>query len=435
MISPHFPPVNIPLLANVTPPPVVRVRIPQPRVEPIKDVEKVIRAQFERGGKVHMLPAGASVAVGVGSRGIAQLPRLVKGVVDYLKSRDLKPFIVPAMGSHGGATAEGQANLLAELGVSEATIGVSVHSSMEVVEAGQTPTGIKCLIDAKAMAADGIVIVARVKPHTSFDRPIESGLVKMMAIGLGKQAGATAVHSLGPVIGLGEVLPTIGKVLIEKSPLVCGLAVVENADHQVVHLEAVEPEDFFAADERLLKLAKSTLARLPFDQIDVLIVEELGKEISGSGMDYAVTGRTDIRSIPNPPKPLIYKVAVLACTEHSQGNAIGIGMADYIPRSLANKVDLLSLYMNSITAAVAEKARFPIVLNNDEDVVKACTLTSWRATPLETRLCLIRNTLELGEILISQSLLKDIEAEEEVEVLSEPFPLAFNSAGQLLSRI
>ena len=435
MISPHFPSVDIPLLAGVTPPPVVRVRIPQPRVEPIKDVEKVIKAQFERGGKVHTLPAGSSVAVGVGSRGIAQLPRLVKGVVDYLKSRDLKPFIVPAMGSHGGATAEGQANLLAELGVSEATIGVSVQSSMEVVEAGQTPTGMKCVIDARAMAADGIVVVARVKPHTSFDRPIESGLVKMVAIGLGKQAGATAVHSLGPVIGLGEVLPAIGKVLIENSPMVCGLAVVENADHQVVHLEAVEPEEFFSADERLLKLAKSTLARLPFDQIDVLIVEELGKEISGAGMDYAVTGRTDIRSIPNPPKPLIYKVAVLACTAHSQGNAIGIGMADYIPRSLANKVDLMSLYMNSITAAVTEKARFPIVLNNDEDVVKACTLTSWRATPLETRLCLIRNTLELSEILISQSLLKDIEAEEGVEVRSEPFPLAFNSAGQLLSRI
>lgn len=435
MISPHFPPVNIPILAGVTPPPVARVRIPQPRVEPIKDVEGVIKAQFERGGKVHILPAGSSVAVGVGSRGIAQLPRLVKGVVDYLKSRDLKPFIVPAMGSHGGATAEGQANLLAELGVSEETIGVSVQSSMEVVEAGQTPTGIKCLIDARAMAADGIVVVARVKPHTSFDRPIESGLVKMVAIGLGKQAGATAVHSLGPVIGLGEMLPAIGKVLIEKSPLVCGLAVVENADHQVVHLESVEPEDFFTADERLLKLAKSTLARLPFDQIDVLIVEELGKEISGAGMDYAVTGRTDIRSIPNPPKPLIYKVAVLACTEHSQGNAIGIGMADYIPRSLANKVDLMSLYMNSITAAVTEKARFPIVLNNDEDVVKACTLTSWRATPLETRFCLIRNTLELSEILISQSLLTDIEAEEGVEVLSEPYPLAFNSTGQLLSRI
>lgn len=435
MISPHFPPVNIPILAGVTPPPVARVRIPQPRVEPIKDVEGVIKAQFERGGKVHILPAGSSVAVGVGSRGIAQLPRLVKGVVDYLKSRDLKPFIVPAMGSHGGATAEGQANLLAELGVSEETIGVSVQSSMEVVEAGQTPTGIKCLIDARAMAADGIVVVARVKPHTSFDRPIESGLVKMVAIGLGKQAGATAVHSLGPVIGLGEMLPAIGKVLIEKSPLVCGLAVVENADHQVVHLESVEPEDFFTADERLLKLAKSTLARLPFDQIDVLIVEELGKEISGAGMDYAVTGRTDIRSIPNPPKPLIYKVAVLACTEHSQGNAIGIGMADYIPRSLANKVDLMSLYMNSITAAVTEKARFPIVLNNDEDVVKACTLTSWRATPLETRFCLIRNTLELSEILISESLLTDIEAEEGVEVLSEPYPLAFNSTGQLLSRI
>jgi hypothetical protein len=257
----------------------------------------------------------------------------------------------------------------------------------------------------------------------------------MMAIGLGKQAGATAVHNLGPAIGLGEVLPAIGNVLIEKSPLVCGLAVVENADHEVVHLEAVEPEDFFAADERLLKLAKSTLARLPFDQIDVLIVEELGKEISGCGMDYAITGRTDIRGVPNPPKPLIYKVAVLGCTAESHGNATGIGMADYIPRSLANNVDLVSLYMNSITAAITEKARFPIVLNSDEDVIKACTLTSWRPTAADTRLCVIRNTLELNEILLSQPLLDDIEKQQGVEVISAPYPLAFDDDGALLSRV
>lgn len=435
MLSPHFPQVDLPMLASVSPPQVVRVRIPQPRVEPIQDIAGTIHAQLEGAGRVNMLPAGSSVAVGVGSRGIAGLPTLVKGVVDYLKSRELKPFIVPAMGSHGGATAEGQTSLLAGLGVSEETIGVPVRASMDVVEAGRTPSGVTCLIDATAMAADGIVVVARVKPHTSFDRPIESGLVKMMAIGLGKQAGATAVHGLGPLIGMGDVLPAIGKVLIENSPLVGGLAVVENAEHQVVHLEAVEPQDFFDTDERLLKLAKSTLARLPFDQVDVLIVEELGKEISGCGMDYAVTGRTDIRGISNPPKPLIYKVAVLSCTPYSKGNAMGIGMADYIPRSLANSADLVSIYMNAITAAIPEKARFPIVLNNDEDVVKACTLTSWRAKPDQTRLCLIRNTLELNEILISEPLLTEIEGEEGVELLSAPFSLEFDSGGTLLSRI
>ncbi len=435
MLHPYFPPVDIPVLEGVEPPLVQRVRIPQPRVSAIQDLEGTIKTQFERAVKVNMLPPGSSVAVGVGSRGIAHLPRLVKSVVDYLKSRDLKPFIVPAMGSHGGATAEGQVDLLAGLGVTEKTVGAPLCSSMEVVEVGQTPAGLKCLIDAHAMAADGIVNVSRVKPHTSFDRPIESGLVKMVAIGLGKQAGATLVHSLGPVIGMGEALPAIGKVLIENSPLVCGLAVVENADHDVVHLEAVEPEDFFGADQRLLKLAKSTLARLPFDQIDVLIVEELGKEISGCGMDYAVTGRTDIRGITNPFKPLIYKVAVLGCTAQSHGNAMGIGMADFIPRSLANKVDLLSVYMNAITAAIIEKARFPVVLSTERDVVKACTLTSWRATPSETRLCVIRNTLELNEILLSRPLLDDIEGQEGVEVLSAPYPLAFTDDGILLSRI
>ena len=435
MLNPYFPPVDLPILEGVEPPLVKRVRIPQPRAEAIQDLEGTIGAHLREAVKVNRLPPGSSIAVGVGSRGIAHLPRLVKSVIDYLKSRELEPFIVPAMGSHGGATAEGQVSLLAGLGVTEDTVGAPIRASMEVIETGRTPTDFKCLIDARAMAADGIVIIARVKPHTSFNRPIESGLVKMMAIGLGKQAGATAVHNLGPAIGLGQVLPAIGRVLIEKAPLVCGLAVVENADHEVVHLEAVEPDNFFAADERLLKLAKSTLARLPFDQIDVLIVEELGKEISGCGMDYAVTGRTDIRGIPNPLKPLIYKVAVLGCTTQSHGNATGIGMADYIPRSLANKVDLVSFYMNSITASITEKARFPIVLNTDEDVVKACTLTSWRATPIETRLCLIRNTLELNDILLSQPLLEDIEGHEGVEVLSELFPLSFDDDGVLLSRI
>ena len=324
MLNPYFPPVDLPILEGVEPPLVKRVRIPQPRAEAIQDLEGTIEAHLREAVKVNRLPPGSSIAVGVGSRGIAHLPRLVKSVIDYLKSRELEPFIVPALGSHGGATAEGQVSLLAGLGVTEGTVGAPMRASMEVIETGRTPTDFKCLIDARAMAADGIVIIARVKPHTSFNRPIESGLVKMMAIGLGKQAGATAVHNLGPAIGLGQVLPDIGQVLIEKLPLVCGLAVVENADHEVVHLEAVEPDNFFAADERLLKLAKSTLARLPFDQIDVLIVEELGKEISGCGMDYAVTGRTDIRGIPNPLKPLIYKVAVLGCTTQSHGNATGI---------------------------------------------------------------------------------------------------------------
>lgn len=435
MLSPYFPPIDIPVLAGVEPPLVRRVRIPQPRVDAIQDLEGTIKSQLEGAVKINLLPPGSSVAVGVGSRGITNLPLLVRCVVDYLKSRDLEPFIVPAMGSHGGATAEGQTCLLAGLGVTEPAVGAPLRATMEVVEVGQTSEGLKCLIDANAMAADGIVTISRVKSHTSFDRPVESGLVKMVAIGLGKQAGATSVHSLGPAIGLGEVLPAIGRVLIDKSPLVCGLAVVENADHDIVRLEAVEPVDFFATDERLLKLAKSTLARLPFEQIDVLIVEELGKEISGCGMDYAVTGRTDIRGIPNPTQPLIYKVAVLGCTELSDGNATGIGMADFIPRSLANTVDLVSLYMNSITAAITEKARFPMVLNSDEDVVKACSLTSWRATPAETRLCVIRNTLELNEILLSQPLLDDIEGQKGVEVLSTAFPLAFDEDGALLSRI
>ena len=261
MKSPIFPEVRVPVLDAVVPPPLMRVRLPQPKGAPVADLDGAIRTALAGAGKINALPPGASVAIGVGSRGLTQLPRLVAGVVGYLKERGLKPFIVPAMGSHGGATAEGQAGVLERLGVSEATMGVPVRATMEVVELGRTDEGLPCLLDANAAGADGIVTISRVKSHTSFDRPIESGLVKMVAVGLGKARGANSVHRLGPPMGLGTVLPKIGRVLLDNGPFAGGLATVENAHHDIVTVEAVEPEDFHAADERLLKLAKSMLAR------------------------------------------------------------------------------------------------------------------------------------------------------------------------------
>ncbi|MBL6928698.1 MAG: hypothetical protein ISR44_05950 [Rhodospirillales bacterium] len=434
MSSPVFPEVRIPALDDVVLPEMMRVRLPQPKGSPIADLDNAIAQALAGAGKLNALSPGARVAVGVGSRGLTHLPTLVAGVVGYLKKRRFEPFIVPAMGSHGGATAPGQAGVLERLGVSEATVGAPVRATMETVEFGTTSQGIPCVLDANAAVADGIVIISRVKSHTSFDRPIESGLVKMVAVGLGKDRGANFVHRLGPPIGLGEVLPEIGRVLLEKAPMACGLAVVENAHHDIVTVEAVEPEDFHAADERLLTFAKSLLARLPFAQIDAMVVEYLGKEISGAGMDYAVTGRTDIRGVANPPQPFIHKVGILGCTAESHGNAMGIGMADYMPRSLANELDLEAMYMNAVVATIGEKARIPIVLKDERDVIRACAFSCWAMEPAQARFCIIRSTMHLNEILVSRPLFADIADTPGVDVLSDPAPLEFTDEGVLLTR-
>lgn len=434
MKSPIFPAVPMPMLDAVVPPPVMRVRLPQPKGTPVMDIEATVERALGQARKLNAMPPGLNIAIGVGSRGLTHLPRLVAATVKYLKARGHSPFIVPAMGSHGGATAEGQARVLERLGVSEATVGAPVRATMQVVRFGETDEGLPCLMDANAAAADGIVTISRVKSHTSFDRPIESGLVKMVAVGLGKAEGANCVHRLGPPVGFGTVLPKIGRVLLENGPFACGLATVENAHHDIVAIEAVEPEDFHAADERLLKLAKSMLARLPFAQIDAMVVELVGKEISGAGMDYAVTGRTDIRGVDNPPKPFIHKLGVLGCSEASHGNAIGIGVADYIPRALANALDLEAMYMNSMVSVISEKAKIPLVLPTERDVVRACAFASWRLDPSSCRFCLIRSTMDLNEILVSPALYGDIEGSDGVEALSEPTPLAFADDGLLLSR-
>src|SRR5690606_18076395 len=272
------------------------------------------------------------------------------------------------------------------------------------------------------------------KSHTSFDRPIESGLTKLIAVGLGKQTGAQNVHRLGPR-GYTEVLPALARIAIDNGPIAYGIALVENAEHQLVVIEGVEPHDFAATDERLLKIAKTLIARLPFNVIDALIVEWIGKEISGAGMDPAVVGRVGIRSIPDPDKPFVNKLAVLGVTEDSYGSAVGLGNADYTTRKVANNIDLLPMYMNAITAAGTESARIPAVLADDRTVVQAMLATCWRSDPENARMCQIRSTLYLNEILISPSLYTELEGRSDIERLSDPEPLRFSDDGDLLTRV
>ncbi len=428
MANPVFPAVTIPHLAEAVLPKVHRVRLRQPTAPAIADIEATVQAELQKSAELAALPRGSRVAVAVGSRGIAEITTLARSTVAWLRQQGHEPFIVPAMGSHGGATAEGQAGVLAKLGIDEASTGAPVRASMATVEYGRTKGGIPCRFDAEAAKSDAVVIIARVKSHTSFDRPIESGLSKMVAVGLGKQDGARNVHRLGPG-GYTDVLPDLAAIAIAKSPLASGLAVVENAAHELVTIEAVAPPDFAAADQRLLQRAKSLLARLPFRQLDALLVEEIGKEISGAGMDYAVTGRTDLRGIANPDHILISKLAVLRLTQATHGNAIGIGLADYIPLETANALDLVAMYQNAITAAISEKARIPIVLPTERETIQALVLTSWAKDPEAVRYCQIKNTLDLDEVLVSTALL------EELDQATPARELDFDGTGRLSTLI
>jgi hypothetical protein len=434
MHSPTFPEIRLPHLADTPIPPMLRVRLTHPKGGPIADIAGAVDEALARSTRLADLPSDASVAVAVGSRGIAHIPEVVAAAVRHLKQRGFAPFIVPAMGSHGGATAEGQAGVLAHLGVTEQTVGAPIRATMETVEYGATLHGIPCRFDKNAAGADAVLCINRVKSHTSFDRPVESGLTKLIAVGLGKQVGAQNVHRLGPR-GYTEVLPQLARIAIDHSPIAFGIALVENADEQLVVIEGVEPDGFAAADERLLKVAKTLIARLPFEHVDGLIVEWIGKEISGAGMDPAVVGRVGIRSVPDPGKPFVNKLAVLGVTEDSYGNAVGLGNADYTTRKVANHIDLLPMYMNSITAAGTEGARIPAVLADDRTVLQAMVATCWRSDLENARLCQIRSTLHLHEILVSPALYTDLEGRPDAERVSDPAPLEFSAAGELLMRV
>ena len=441
MQTPSFPNVHLPMLENVPLPLLMQVRLPHPRGTPIVDIEGKIAQELAGAKKLNALPPGASVAVGIGSRGVAHIPRLARAVVAYLKEKGYEPFIVPTMGSHGGGVAEGQAGVLEELGVTEATVGAPVRATMDVVEFGTTSDGIPCCMDANAAAADGVVFVARVKAHTSFLRDIESGLCKMVGIGFGKAQGARNIHRLGPK-GYCKVLPELAAIMAEKSPLVCGIGVVENGYDDITEIEAVEPENFQAADRRLLIEARKVHQKLPFKQMDAMIVEWIGKEISGSGMDPVVTGRYDFRdeyltgwAEPAPDRPVVVKLGVLGVTPMTRGNAVGIGTADYTHNALIEGIDLYSMYFNGSTARLADQCKIPVVLPTERDVITMCAYASWRERSEDSRMVVIQSTMHLEEVLVSPSLFADIETMKGVEVLSDPAPIEFDADGRLVTRV
>ncbi|MCW5624967.1 MAG: DUF2088 domain-containing protein [Burkholderiales bacterium] len=405
----------------------VRQKFKTPKLD---SVGQAVVDQFKRPEVRAAIKPGMTIAVGCGSRGIANIADCAKQVVAELKALGAKPFIFPAMGSHGGATAEGQREVLEGYGINEAFVGCPIHSQMDVVEVGKLDSGMPVYMDKLAAAADGVVVICRVKPHTNFRAPIESGIVKMLTIGMGKIIGATTLHTYGMDM-FGELLPKTAKMIIAKKNFLFGVAMVENAADETAIIEIVPAEQTFDREPVLLAKAKELMPRLQFDEIDVLVVEKIGKNISGSGMDPNITGR-NCRHTEWNMKPFVKKIAVLGLTPETHGNATGLGGADVITMRLYKELDIAKTYANVITSTYLDGAAIPIIMNTDADAIRLAVKTVVRVKPQDTKIVRIPNTLEIMDIHVSEAMLPFIKANPAMfEVVGEPEPFKFDAKGTL----
>ena len=394
------------------------------------DIGRELRRQFADPEILRRVPRNGKVAVAVGSRGVAKIREITRGVVQFLRDQGAQPFIVPAMGSHGGATAEGQLEVLESLGVTEAGVGAPIVSSMEVVELGRLTGGSAVYWDRRAYEAGAAVVIGRVKPHTAFRGRVESGLIKMAVIGVGKQRGAHALHAPGFGQFATRVLEA-WDIVRAKAPLLFGVAVVEDAYDVPVEIAVVPAESFLDREPPMLERARNLMARLPIQDIDVLVVQEIGKNISGDGMDPNVTGR-----YPTPfacGGPVIRKIAVLDLTPETCGNANGIGLADFVPQRVLEKIDLEATYMNALTSTVTESVRLPLVMATDRDAVEAAVVAAPVPSPGLEKVVYVRNTLALGELAVSEAALPDLASHATPAGVAEP--LVFSEDGVLVSPI
>jgi hypothetical protein len=400
-------------------------------VPKVKNIEETLASELASLKLPSRLKPGMRIAITAGSRGIANIDRILKHLVSLLKENSARPFLIPAMGSHGGGTAEGQVEMLRSLKITEESIGAPIRSSMEVVEIGKSSFGFPILVDKYATEADGIIVVNRIKPHTEFDGPIESGLFKMMAIGMGKHKGCMEVHKQAVNYGYRQVIPEIGRAILEKLPILFGIGIVENIYDETAYIRGILPADFLAEETRLLAEAKRLMARLPFAKIDVLIIDEMGKNISGTGMDTNVIGRIMFIGEREPETPKIIRIAVLDLTEEAHGNAVGIGLADFTTKKLAKKIDHDAMAMNAMAAMSPEKGRIPIALCSEKDAVEAALSTIGAVEPEKARIIHIKNTLEMGKLDISEAFLAEIKGRKDLTLIKELGPLSFDQTGNL----
>ncbi len=375
------------------------------------------------------VPDGGEIALGVGSRGIANLSRIVSGVVKEALNRGYEPFVFPAMGSHGGATAEGQREMLADLGVDESAIGCEIRSSMEAVEVGRTADrDVPVVADANAAAADAIVPINRVKPHTDFDGTIESGLSKMLVIGMGKQRGAKIAHDWAVNWSLRNMIPEITDQLLDALPVVGGVAILEGQRDDTILLEGVPPAGFLDREAELLERAYDVMPTVPFETVDVLVLDRQGKDISGQGMDTNVIGRRSFAiQEPEPDRPDIKRIYTRTLTETTHGNAMGMGSADFVHADLLEKIDMPTTLINALTASTTRGVRLPPAVETDRAGLVAALSTIGIVDPETVRVVRATDTMHLQYLYASAALVEEARERDDLRVVTEPDPIEFES--------
>ena len=408
----------------------VRQNLPDHR---LIDIDCEVRRQLGNSRISSRLRTGSRVAIGVGSRGIRNIDVIVRETVRYWKDLGMKPFLFPAMGSHGAATAEGQANVLAHYGITEATMSCPVVSSLEVVSLGKTADGIEVFMDRTAYQSDGVMLIGRVKWHTDFTGRIESGLFKMMAIGLGKLAGAQSYHTWAYRRGLESVILSVGRRMLDSGKILGGLAILEDAYHNTAQLDAIPAVELERREAEDLALVKSWMARIPTD-LDVLIVDLMGKDISGAGMDTKVINRSVHGQYnPFPEAPRIERIFVRDLSELSYHNAVGIGLADITTDRLVNRIDSVPTRLNALTSSVLAGARIPLHCPTDRQCLELIAPTVGKVDLDQVTYGWIRNTLQLAELAVSENVKPRIAGNPEMEILGGPFELPFDTEGNLVS--
>lgn len=411
----------------------VHQRFSRPRVD---DVEAAVRGELERLFGRDAISPGARIAVTVGSRGISAIDRITRTAVDFLRSRGAQPFIVPAMGSHGGATPGGQKALIAHYGVTEETMGCPVRAEMETRSLGLTEQGVDVRVAAVALDSEGILLVNRVKPHTDYKGPIESGLTKICAIGLGKLDGASSYHSRIFDLGLGPAIRSAAEKIVASGKVLGGVAILENAYHETARIVGVPAANLFEEEELLLQEAYGLMGALPFSELDVLLCDRLGKNISGAGLDTNIIGRSVYGYTAGQPwmegMPSIYRIFVRSLSPESNGNGVGMGLVDFTTTRFMDSVDLEVTRLNAFTSRAPLGARPPIVLPSDREAIESALRTAPRRSG-GPRLAYVRDTLSLEDVYLSETFLDPARKRQDLEIASEPRPLEFDDGGWLRS--
>ena len=411
----------------------IRQGFPRPRAE---DLSAAVHDELEKVLPGGSIAADARIGVTVGSRGIRDVATMARAAVDFLKGRGARPFVIPAMGSHGGASAEGQRQLIAHYGVTAEAMGCPVRADMATRSLGRTVSGIEAKIAEAAWDSDGILLMNRIKPHTDYRGPIESGLTKICAIGLGKYDGAREIHRHLFTVGLGEAIRGVAEKMMATGRILGGVAILENAYHETARIVGVPARALFETEARLLGEARRLMGRLPLEEIDVLVCDRLGKNISGAGLDTNIIGRSVYGYTPGQPwcdgMPSILRIAVMDVSDESDGNAVGMGLVDFVPERFTRRVDPDVTRLNALTSCAPGAAKSPVVLPDDRMAVLAAIQTS-PLRPEGQRVVYVRDTLELEHVLVSEACRPLVESREGIEIVSGPAPLPFDERGRLRS--